>query len=253
MCLPKFYETFIPILEVLNNQEPLHYNDLKLRVRNKFYAHLPHELLNQKTRTGDYVILDRIGWGKTYLKQGGYLQQPARGIVQITEKGLAAFQKGKLSLLDLKNDPLFLSNRNSKKALEQHDVDIEGKSPHEMIDDGIFRLETQVKAELLEKLKNFNPHDFQNIVLKLLKKMGYGEYKESPKSRDGGIDGVMHQDKLGFEKIYIQAKRYNQNKVREKDIRNFLGAINDGTKGVFVTTSTFDDLAFEKVREHQAL
>lgn len=79
--------------------------------------------------------------------------------------------------------------------------------------------------------------------------MGYGEFIETSKSGDGGIDGIINEDKLGLDKIYIQAKRFNENKVREKDIRNFIGAMSgDTNKGVFVTTSLFDTGAIEKAK-----
>ena len=80
--------------------------------------------------------------------------------------------------------------------------------------------------------------------------MGYGDFIETPKSGDGGIDGIISQDKLGLERIYIQAKRYTDNKVREGDIRNFIGAMSrDANKGVFVTTSTFDENALKKAHD----
>ena len=80
--------------------------------------------------------------------------------------------------------------------------------------------------------------------------MGYGDFIETSKTGDEGIDGIINEDKLGLEKIYIQAKRYNANKVREKDIRNFIGAMSGDTqKGVFVTTSTFDESAIKKAHD----
>ena len=95
-----------------------------------------------------------------------------------------------------------------------------------------------------------DPYYFEKVILILLKKMGYGDFIETTKSGDGGIDGIINEDKLGLEKIYTQAKRYNDNKVREKDIRNFIGAMSgDTSKGVFITTSTFDDYAVKKARE----
>ncbi len=99
-------------------------------------------------------------------------------------------------------------------------------------------------------MKDIDPYYFEKVILILLKKMGYGDFVETAKSGDGGIDGIINEDKLGLEKIYIQAKRYNENKVREKEIRNFIGAMSgDTTKGIFVTTSTFDDSAIKKARE----
>ena len=122
-------------------------------------------------------------------------------------------------------------------------------SPQDLIDEGFNRIESEVKNELLIKLKNIDPYFFEKVVLKLLKKMGYGEFIETSKSNDGGIDGIINEDKLGLDKIYIQAKRFNEGKVREKDIRNFIGAMSgDTNKGVFVTTSEFDEKSLEKAR-----
>ncbi len=102
---------------------------------------------------------------------------------------------------------------------------------------------------MLDKLKNIDPFYFEKVILILLRKMGYGDFIETSKSGDGGIDGIINEDKLGLDKIYIQAKRFNENKVREKDIRNFIGAMSgDTNKGVFVTTSLFDSGAIEKAK-----
>lgn len=99
-------------------------------------------------------------------------------------------------------------------------------------------------------LPHFDPFYFEKVILMLLKRMGYGDFTETAKSGDAGIDGIINEDKLGLEKIYIQAKRYTDNKVRETDIRNFIGAMSgDTTKGVFVTTSRFDEKATKKARE----
>jgi restriction system protein len=255
MDLPKFHETFIPILEVLSSGEIMHYNELRKKVRDKYYSDLPQELLAKKTKSGDPLILNRIGWGKGYLKQAKLIKQPERAMVKITEKGKKILEVGKLTLKDLKNDPDYLEYEKNKKVEKEigsidNGADVENASPQDLIDSGFSRIETQVKTELLEKLKSIDPYYFEKVILLLLKKMGYGDFVETAKSGDGGIDGIINEDKLGLEKIYIQAKRYNENKVREKDIRNFIGAMSgDTTKGIFVTTSTFDELAIKKARE----
>jgi len=253
MELPKYHETFIPILEVLINGEVLHYNELRKRIRNKYYSDLSEELLSKKTTTGANVLLDRIGWGKSYLKQGKFLDYPERGMVQITEKGKSVLQKGKLTLQDLKNDHDFLAHREAKKAEKEsknNEINVENASPQDLIDSGFSAIDSQVKSDLLEKLRNIDPYYFEKVILILLKKMGYGDFIETSKSSDGGIDGVINEDQLGLGKIYIQTKRYNENKVREKEIRNFIGAMSgDTSKGVFVTTSNFDDSAIKKARE----
>ncbi len=123
-------------------------------------------------------------------------------------------------------------------------------SPQDLIDSGIEKIEVNVKNHLLQRLKDFDPYAFEKVVLVLLNKMGYGEFIETPKSRDGGIDGIINEDQLGLEKIYIQAKRFAKDKVREPDIRNFIGAMSgDTTRGIFVTTTGFDENAKRKAKE----
>lgn len=255
MELPKYHESFMPILETLNSVESLPSRELASMVRDKYYSHLPQDLLNQKTSSGANVLLDRILWGKSYLKMAKFVSYPKRGIVQITDKGKNVLRTGNLTLQDLQNDDDFINHRESVKTQKENEVEIgnvnvENASPQDLIDSGFSTIETEVKTELLERLKEIDPYYFEKVILILLKRMGYGDFIETSKSGDGGIDGIINEDKLGLEKIYTQAKRYNENKVREKDIRNFIGAMSgDTSKGVFITTSTFDDSAIKKARE----
>jgi restriction system protein len=249
MEIPKFDETFIPILEVLKDGKVLKSRELIEEVKTKFYSGLTDEQLKQETKSGDLLIDNRIAWGKSYLKKGGYITFPQRGLVQITEKGKT--HSATLSVRDLENESSlfdFYKQENVSVPVDNKDQpDI--SSPQDLIDEGFNRIEREVKAELLQKLKAIDPYFFEKVVLRLLKKMGYGEFIETSKSNDGGIDGIINEDKLGLDKIYIQAKRFNEGKVREKDIRNFIGAMSgDTNKGVFVTTSEFDDKAIEKAR-----
>lgn len=251
--IPKFHETFIPILSVLGEGEVLHYNELRKRVRDKHYSHLPDELLAQKTKSGDLLILNRIGWGKAYLKEAKFICQPERAMVKITEKGIWALKTGSLTLKQLKSDTEYIEFQKAKaknKQVKTKDQDLESATPQDLIDQGFNEIENDVKSEILEKFKAIDPYYFEKIILILLHKMGYGDFVETKKSGDGGIDGIINQDQLGLDKIYIQAKRYSENKVREKDIRNFIGAMSgDTSKGVFVTTSSFDNSAILKARE----
>ena len=251
--LPKYHETFIPILDVLSSGEIIHYQELKKRVRDKHYSDLSDLLLSETTKAGEPLILNRIGWAKAYLKAGKFVIQPERAMVQITDKGKQMLQKGSLTLSELRNDPDYIESQKIKeqnKSITEPDDQFENSTPEDLIDKGFHVLDKEVKDELLDKLKTINPYYFEKVILILLKKMGYGDFVETPKSGDGGIDGIINQDKLGLEKIFIQAKRYAENKVREKEIRNFIGAMSgDTTKGVFVTTSSFDSSAELKARE----
>jgi restriction system protein len=249
MDLPKFHETFNPILDILCDGKTIHHRGLLKAVVDKHYSNLPKELLDEKTKSGETLILNRIAWGKSYLKKGGFITYPERGMVQITQKGKDAAQKP-LHLPDIENESDFLQFYAGEKTKVADRNEIRNSSPQDLIDSGFSAIESQIKNELLEKLKDIDPYYFEKVILLLLAKMGYGELIETSKSNDGGIDGIINEDKLGLDKIYIQAKRYNENKVREKEIRNFIGAMSgDTTKGVFVTTSTFDDSAIKKAHD----
>lgn len=250
MEIPKFHETFIPILKVLENGETLQAREMYKKVIEQFYFKLTKEQLEQKTKSGDELIVNRIAWGKSYLKKGGYLEFPKRGFVKITEKGSKHNSKT-LTLKQVENSENFLEFYSEENETENTSLSkISNASPQDLIDEGVNSIEVQVKDELLQKLKTIDPFYFENVILQLLKKMGYGDFIETAKTGDGGIDGIINEDKLGLDKIYIQAKRYGENKVREKDIRNFIGAMSGDTqKGVFVTTSNFDDKAKKKASD----
>lgn len=251
--MPKFHETFIPLLTVLKGETELHYAELNRRVRDQFYSDLSEELLSQKTSTGQQLILNRIGWAKSYLKQGKFIEQPKRAFTRITNKGLAALASGHLTLKELKEDNDYVvaqDGKNISKSIDELGSNDKDYSPQDLIEEGFANIKQTVIADLLDKLKLIDHFYFEKVILILLKKMGYGEFLETKKTGDGGIDGIINQDQLGLNKIYIQAKRYTDNKIREKDIRNFIGAMSgDTTNGVFVTTTSFDDAAVKKARE----
>lgn len=250
MEIPKFHETFIPILKVLENGETLQAREMYQKVIDKFYSELSKEQLEEKTKSGDILIINRIAWGKSYLKKGGYIEFPKRGFVKITEKGKThATSDLTLSQVESSDNYIeFYNEENTKKKTTP--TIIQNASPQDLIDEGFNQIDIQVKDELLEKLKEIDPFYFEKVILILLKKMGYGDFVETAKTGDGGIDGIINEDKLGLDKIYIQAKRYGENKVREKDIRNFIGAMSGDTqKGVFVTTSSFDAGATQKAHD----
>lgn len=250
MDIPKFHETFIPILKVLEGDETLQAREMYQRVIDRFYSNLSKEQLEIKTKSGDILIINRIAWGKSYLKKGGYIEFPKRGFVKITEKG-KKHSSNNLTLNQVESSDNFLEFYNEENPKDESTpTKIRSASPQDLIDEGFNLIDLQVKDELLEKLKSTDPFYFEKIILILLKKMGYGDFIETSKTGDGGIDGIINEDKLGLDKIYLQAKRYGENKVREKDIRNFIGAMSGDTqKGVFVTTSFFDSGAIKKAHE----
>lgn len=249
MAMPKFYETFLPILRVLKDGQIVKSSDLPgLLLSNKYFELTPEEL-SQKIESGGNLFNNRVAWGKTYLKQGKYLEQPGRGLVKISAKGKALLESGvtEFTLADLKKDPDYLDHEPEQRSSSTDQL-TNTYSPQDLVDTGIKELSNNLKTELKERLESIDPYYFQEVILVLFKKMGYGDFESTPKSGDGGIDGIINQDQLGIDRIYIQAKRYKEgNKVREPEIRNFIGAMSgDVRKGIFVTTATFDDQAITK-------
>ena len=160
--LPKFNETFGPILKILANGETLHHRELIKKVQNKFYENVSKDLLDQKTKSGDPIISNRIAWGKSYLKKGGFVHYPKRGFVQITEKGKAAAESN-LDLKDVTSDFFNFYTEEDKK--EKSIPEIEHATPQDLIDSGFAAIESQTKEELIEKLKSIDPYYFEKVIL----------------------------------------------------------------------------------------
>ena len=260
MAIPKFNETMLPILKELSVNSELSMQDLSDNLLSKYFI-LTEEEKREQVSNGYTRFFDRVGWGRTYLKKAGLVVQKKRGgNLSITEEGRKVLESNpkEITVDFLKQYPSFLSFKSSGYKESSNDTDTEFEqrimekfTPQDFVDIGFSNIMASLESDLLEKLQNANPYFFEKVVLILFQKMGYGNFQETPKSGDGGVDGIISQDKLGLEKIYIQAKRYSsENKVREPAIRNFIGAMSgDVNKGIFVTTSSFDDGAVQKARD----
>lgn len=172
MDIPKFNETFIPILEVLKDGRILKSRELIEEVKARFYLGLSEVQLKLETKSGDLLIDNRIAWGKSYLKKGGYISFPERGQVQITDKGKN--HSSNLTVRDLENESslfdFYKQEKNSNSNENEQNINI--SSPQDLIDEGFNRIESEIKIELLQKLKNIDPYFFEKVVLRLLKKNG---------------------------------------------------------------------------------
>jgi len=255
MAVPKFHQTFLAILKVLNHGKEQKTSDLPDQILNNGYLTLTSEEASERLDSGELRYHNRVFWAVSYLSQGKFVERPSRGMVKITKKGSDFLNSNpsEFTLKMLEDDSDFQSYipTRSKKEDAITNADTEDMTPVDLIEKGFSEFEKSLKKDLLERLHESNPYYFQKIVLQLFKKMGYGDFEETTKSHDGGIDGIINQDQLGIEKIYIQAKRYGDgNRVREPEIRNFIGAMSgDVSKGIFVTTSIFDDSAVKKATE----
>jgi restriction system protein len=205
----------------------------------------------------------RVSWAATYLKKAGLLEAPQRGYVRITQRGLEALRK-KPDKIDgdfLSQYEEFRQFQTKKKDKKESAPENGGNSetPIESIDLQYKRLREALASEILEKVKHCTPKFFEWLVIHLLVKIGYGgSLKDAGqaigRSGDGGVDGLIKEDKLGLDNIYVQAKRWTDKSVGSPDIDQFAGALSKkkASKGIFITTSTFSKEALASVKDYPA-
>jgi len=260
MAIPKFTTFMSPMLDWLQDGEPKHYKAFTPFAIDKMTISEEDQavLLN----SGQPLFENRYGWARLYLKNAGLLEVPQRGQIKITDAGLALVKSGKKieSVKDLEQYPKYNEWRNKEKSEDSSYTDIvtEDSSPEELIETNVSNLNNILTDELLERVRAVSPNDFEYLVLKLLTSMGYGgSLKDAGvvigKSGDGGIDGIISEDRLGLSKIYIQAKRW-ENNVGDVELRNFIGSMSSrgANKGVFITTSEYTKQARETIEKNRS-
>ena len=213
------------------------------------------------------VLANRVHWAKTYLKQAGLLDSVRRGIFKITRRGEETLKQN-LPAIDLSYLEQFPEYRAFKERSRPSQKRASVNSPDEQAaeetatpEDNLRSAHKQVlaelKSELLQRVQNAKPDFFERLIVGLLTKIGYGGSVENAgkaigRSGDGGVDGLIDQDVLGLDRVYVQAKRYaSTNVVGPGMIRDFFGALDRqrANKGVFVTTSSFSKEALTTARE----
>lgn len=249
--------------------------DNKIRKRQDIYqdvielASISDDEVNQQISSGQSRVLNSLGWAISSFVKAGVLNRLSRSTYQITDIGLEMAEKWKdkteISQKEFSGLPIWESYQKSileRKQSQSDDIsqyfDDDKNQETENIDfenqakNAIKEIETEIAVELLNKLQQGTPLFFEKAVLKLLLAMGYGGkenlFEHTGKSHDGGIDGVIKQDPLGIQNIYIQAKRYaSDNTVGSKELQSFSGALqgNGVERGVFITTSSFTKSAKE--------
>ena len=253
MSIPDYQSFMLPLLKLGKNKVEHSMKEAYEILSKEF--NLSKDEKNELLPSGTQKIYkNRIGWARTYLKKAGLVESNKRGYFNITEKGLEVLND------DIKSiDNKFLEKfegfkefkkRNAKKNYEQHNNNTL-ETPEEVIEKSIDELNKSLTSEILEYLKNTSPSYFEQIVIEVLVKMGYGgSLKEAGqvvgKSGDGGIDGIIKEDKLGLDAIYIQAKKW-ENSVSRPEIQKFVGALQGrrARKGIFITTSYFTKEAID--------
>ncbi|RYZ28021.1 MAG: restriction endonuclease [Chitinophagaceae bacterium] len=253
--IPDFQTLLLPILEMVNDGNVHHIQNVIDKIAKKY--NLTEEEVNMYLESGSQKILyNRVYWAKAYLKMAGLVENVARGQFKITDKGMEVLQQNHtyINVKLLKQIPGFSENLKGKKETAVENIsELEtDKTPETILETTIAELNSNLSYQLLEILKAKLPAQFEHFVLELLQGMGYGGVEEknfevTGQSGDFGIDGIIYQDKLGVERIYVQAKRWKDVKVSSKEIRDFIGSLSlRGTnKGVFITTSNFTDDAYK--------
>lgn len=251
MAIPDFESVMLPLLECVKDGKEWRMKDVEMSLVAKFG--LTELEANQLKPSSTYETLfgNRVRWARLYLKKANLLQDPQRSYTQITSDGLKLLEKRpeKIDNEYLKQFPSFLEFYTKKKQTTQQPIVAKVKSPEDMIIDGITEIRQNQEIEILDKIKQNPPDFFEKLVVLLLEKMGYGDGTATGKSGDGGIDGMVKQDKLGLDEIYVQAKRWNDT-VPGKEVRDFAGSLSGkkSKKGIFITTSNFSKDAIEFVK-----
>lgn len=253
MTVPTYDELMLPILEYSKDGKEYKLKETRLYLEK--YFNLTDEDKSERVSSGQLKMANRTGWARTYLKKAGLMEATRNGYAKITSEGLKVLEE-KPEKID--NEYLLKYNsfrefqgikKNDKKEPIVHSVD---ESPEEIIEKQFKLINETLAEELYENIMNNSPDFFEKLVVDLLLSMGYGGFREESgytvgKSGDGGIDGIIDEDQLGLNQIYIQAKRFKDTVIGRPEIQKFAGAL-DGqkaTKGVYITTSRFTPNAKE--------
>jgi restriction system protein len=226
----------------------------------KYFSLTEEEKSKILSKSKQKMFANRVGWARTYLKKAELLVYKSKGYFKITERGLKVLSEkpSKIDVKYLKRFPELLKFINPAKKIAPKDKDIElileKKTPEELFEIGYEKYQENLLSDLLEKIKQCTPDFFEKLVVELLIGMGYGGSFEDAgkaigKSGDEGIDGIIKEDKLGLDVIYLQAKKW-ENPVSRPEIQKFAGALlgKKAKKGVFITTSKFSEGAKDYAR-----
>jgi len=204
------------------------------------------------------VFVNRVAWAKSHLKMAGLLESPRRGVFKITPRGLEVLQKKptSINLKFLHQFPEYIQFRSTRRTQAEISDEVDNGhvgTPEESLDVAYAKIRDDLAADILQRLRTCSPAFFERLVVEVIVKMGYGGSRQDAgkaigKSGDGGIDGMIKEDKLGLDAIYIQAKRW-ENTVGRPEIQKFVGALTGqrARKGLFITTSDFSREAHDYV------
>lgn len=247
--IPDFQTLMLPLLKLCADGAEHSKQDAVPTLAKEFG--LSEDDLAELLPTGRQGKFDnRVGWTKSYLKQAGLLEITKRGVFRITELGRQVLAENPeridVKYLDrFEGFKAFRTGSGKKETAPPTQDVIQESTPEELLEAGYKQLRAQLTFDLLQQVKSASPSFFEHLVVDLLVRMGYGGTREDAgrvlgKSGDGGIDGIINEDRLGLDVIYLQAKRW-ENDVGRPEIQKFVGALagHNANKGVFLTTSGY--------------
>ncbi len=257
MAVPDYQSVMLPLLRLAAQKETEISTSEAVEALAKELGLTEDDLKEMLPSGIQATFVNRVGWASTYMKKAGLLEATRRGFYQITDRGrnLLKKQPKTINVKLLKQYPEFLEfqqlkgTRSGDKVPESKGPsDISTATPSEALEAAYENLRDELSDELISRLKKISPAFFERIVVELLVKMGYGGSRADAgkaigRSGDGGIDGIIKEDKLGLDVVYIQAKRWDNNPVGRPDVMQFAGALQAqrANKGIFITTSRFTD------------
>jgi len=257
MAIPDFQTIMLPLLRFMGDGKDHSIHEAVDKLAEDFS--LSVQDLNEMLPSGKQTTFyNRVGWARTYLSKSGLLEISRRSFYRITERGRIVLKDNpsKIDMRFLQQFPEFVDFRESQRKPSvgrEEPEPIGGRTPEEILEDAFQEIRDDLAADLLENVKNCSPAFFERLVVELLVKMGYGgSRKEAARAvgqvGDGGIDGIIDEDRLGLDAIYIQAKRWD-NVVGRPEIQKFVGALmgKRARKGIFITTSNFSPEAISYV------
>jgi restriction system protein len=249
MAIPDFQSIMRPLLEHLSDGEERS-NDETLEALSAHFKLSASELQQLLPSGKQTVFRNRVAWTKTHLKQAGLIDSPRRGVYRITLQGqdLLRSTDRPIDMRVLFRYPSYQEFRGKRDNSDVKERPLElplEMTPEEHIEYGTEQIRTQLSAEILERIKQCLPDFFERLVVELLVAMGYGGSRRDAgqavgRGGDGGVDGIIKEDKLGLDTIYIQAKRW-EGVVGRPEVQKFAGALQGfrARKGIFITTSSF--------------
>ena len=255
--VPTFDKFLYPVLNVLNNGKEHTLKSLMDDMAHVFSLS-DVEVAEKMSGGSETKLHNRTQWATTYLGKAGLLQRPKRGVNMITPEGKSLLATGITTITPkylgehYPSFAVFAYGQKDTSDQENVTVDEPSKTPSELMDEAFGEINATLASDLLDHVKSQSPKFFEQLVVKLLVSMGYGGSLDNAGvvtqiSHDDGIDGIIKEDKLGLDSIYIQAKRYTTGSVQKPDIQKFIGALTEqgASKGVFITTTTFSNGAIE--------